>query len=142
MNTTKVNCSHMGIFITRLAVGAVFVYHGIMKLYTLDMFSQLLNAKLGLPSVFAYIVMIAEIVGGLFLVSGFFVRYAAAILAIDMAVAIGLLSMGLGAPFEYELVLFATLIGFAISGSGCYRIPCRCGTCEWCKAKSEPTESK
>jgi len=130
--STKCNPTHAGILVVRVVVGALFAYHGIAKLLTMTQTVGYMES-MGIPAFLAYLVMIGETVGGLMLVSGFFVRYAAAVLAVIMVGAIWIVK--LPNPFEFELVLLGVLVGLMVSGSGDYRIPCMCGTCEACMAK-------
>ena len=82
-------------FILRVVLGTIFMLHGSQKLF--GVFAGFgptglgaYFAKVGLsPGLFwAWIVIITEFVGGSFLIFGFLTRYAAALLVIEMTVAV------------------------------------------------------
>jgi len=73
----------------RLGLGALFLFTGISKAVGMANAAQML-AGFGFPAAkfFAVLVMVAEIVGGAFLVFGLLTRYAAAWLTIVLLVAL------------------------------------------------------
>lgn len=82
-------------------------------------------ASLGVPSptLFAWIVGIVELLGGLLLLAGLFTRYAAVLLATDMFVATWLVHLPNGfavdtGGYEYTLVLMLVSIALVFSGPG------------------------
>jgi putative oxidoreductase len=109
----------------RVVVGIVFLMHGGQKLFvfgfggTADIMSKL---GLPLPELSAAVVIAAELLGGLAIISGLFARWAGAALAIEMVVAIlvARLHGGFFTPYGYELEL--TLLGACLTlaaiGSG------------------------
>lgn len=118
--------------ILRVAVGAMFLAHGLLKLlvFTLPGTAGFFES-VGFPGAFAYIVTFAEIGGGLMLIAGLYVR----------AVNLALLPVLLGALFvhwsagwvfsnanggwEYPAFLIATSLASALLGPGKYalRVP-------------------
>ena len=110
----------------RLAVGVIFVAHGIQKLNMgMEGVGNFFGA-VGIPfaAMFAWIVTALEIMGGLALIVGFEVRFGALLLSIVMAVAIiavklkgGLVGKG-GSGFELELTLLAANLSLFFQGAG------------------------
>ena len=126
-----------GVTLLRLTVGAVFVAHGLPKLFgpmwgTSPEGTVALFALVGLQPapLLAVTVGIVELCGGLALFLGAFTRLMSALLAIIMAVAIWKvhwpygfflnlsLEPGVGHGFEYALVLSAALFCLMLNGPG------------------------
>ena len=126
-----------GVTLLRLTVGAVFVAHGLPKLFgpmwgTSPEGTVALFALVGLQPapLLAVTVGIVALCGGMALFLGPFTRLMSALLAIIMAVAIWKvhwpygfflnlsLEPGVGHGFEYALVLFAALFCLMLNGPG------------------------
>jgi putative oxidoreductase len=114
-----------GLVPLRVVVGLVFLMHGGQKLFGFGLSGTAdIMGKLGLPvpSLSAAIVIAAELVGGLAILSGLYARWAGVALAIEMLVAIPVARVhgGFFAPygFEFELTLLAACLTFAALGSG------------------------
>jgi len=116
----------LGIAILRIIVGIVFLAHGAQKLFVIGfggvthMF-QSVGIPLAHPA--AIVVTLVEFAGGIALILGIGTRYAALLLAINMAVAIGKvhLSHGLFASkggYEFPLTLLAACLALALAGPG------------------------
>jgi putative oxidoreductase len=109
----------------RVVVGLVFLMHGGQKVFvfgfggTADIMSKL---GLPLPALSAAVVIAAEILGGLGIITVLLTRWAAVALAIEMLVAIPVARLhgGFFTPYGYELEL--TLLGACLTlaavGSG------------------------
>ncbi len=121
---TKIYNPNLGLLFIRVAVGIVFLYHGLGKFQdmegTIKVFSML-----DLPVFLAYLVATIEFVGGLFILLGLFVEVFASLLAVVMFMAIVLAKYSngfAGMPgrpgFELDFVLFLVLLGVACLGSG------------------------
>ena len=114
-----------GITILRLVVGIVFLAHGGQKIFVWG-FGNVAGfmGKIGIPApmLAAVVVTMVEFFGGLALVLGFFTRWAAALLAIDMLVAIITVHLKGGfflpAGAEFALTLFAANAALILLGSG------------------------
>ena len=109
----------------RVVVGLVFLMHGGQKLFIFGVGGTAdIMGKLGLPfpSLSAAIVIAAELLGGLALVTGAYARWAGAVLAIEMLVAIPIARLhgGFFTPygFELELTLLGACLTFAALGAG------------------------
>jgi putative oxidoreductase len=114
-----------GLTVLRIVVGIVFWMHGSQKLFQTG-FAGVGRGFAGmgipLPQVSAAVVTLVEFLGGLALVIGFAARGAAALLAIDMAVAVFAVHFknGFFAPrgYEYPLTLLAANLCLVITGPG------------------------
>ncbi len=123
----------------RLALGIVFFAHGAQKMLgwfggpgysgTMRMFEQ----QMHIPAVFAFLAILAEFFGGLGLLIGLLTRVAAFGIAVNMAVAIGLIHRHVGffmnwngtqqgEGFEFHLLALAALALVMIRGAGAYSL--------------------
>ena len=116
-----------GLIILRLGLGILFIYTGIAKLFfsTPSGVSQFLGG-LGfpLPILFAWILILAELLGGIALVIGFKAKWASALLGIVIIVAILTVQIkalaGQNAiQFFKDLTILTSLIAVYILGPGC-----------------------
>lgn len=101
-----------------LVVGAIFFAHGLQKLGNPAGFGE--RALGGIPTFLTYLVIAAELGGGLLLLSGFLVRFGAIGHLCVMAVAISQVHWGNGltgpGSFEFPLSLFAASMALLILG--------------------------
>src|SRR5215208_8396145 len=115
-----------GLTILRVVVGIVFFVHGLQKLFLMG-FGSVAGMMDGLgvpaPGLFAVVVTLVELLGGLALILGLFTRVAAILIAIDMLVAIlavhlpnGFLASNNG--IEFPLVLLSSCVALAVAGPG------------------------
>ena len=119
-----------GALILRVALGAVFIVHGLFKPLVLGFPATVAFFQgFGFPGWTVYPVFLAEVVGGLALVLGVGTRHAAAAL---IAVALGALRVHVpngwyfGAPnggWEFLAVLIAGLLAVVLVGPGSLRVP-------------------
>ena len=114
-----------GLTVLRVVVGIVFVIHGGQKLFLFGIHGvagMLGTLGIPLPMVAAVVVSMVEFFGGLALLSGFLVRWAAPLIAIDMLVAILAVHLKNGffnpKGFEYPLTLLAACITLMLAGAG------------------------
>jgi len=115
--------ANWGLVPLRLVVGLVFIVHGGQKLFVFGLGGAAgFMAKVGIPWPFlaAVVVIAVEILGGLALVLGLGTRLAAALLAIDMVVAILAVRLAAGfvGGYEFELTLLAAGLSLALLGGG------------------------
>ncbi|TAK57012.1 DoxX family protein [Patescibacteria group bacterium] len=120
----KIYNPNVGLLLIRIALGIVFIYHGLGKFENMEDTIKFFSL-LDLPVFFAYLVATVEFFGGLFLLLGLFVEISAAILAVVMFMAIVLAKYAngfagmTGRPgYELDLVLFLVLLGVACLGPG------------------------
>lgn len=118
-----------GLLIIRVALGAVFVAHGLQKMFVFGhagVAGMLGQLGLPFPGVNAALIIAAELGGGVALVNGAFTRVAAAILAFSMIVAIVTVHLPYGffAPMgvEYPLTLLLVNLALTITGGGAYSL--------------------
>ncbi len=113
-----------GLTVLRLVVGFVFFMHGYQKLLKMGIHGVAgFFGHLGIPFpiVAAVLVTLLEFVGGILLITGLATRIPAALLAIDMLVAIFAVHLKngfFGAGVEFPLTLVAGLICLALAGGG------------------------
>ena len=120
--------------VLRTVLGIMFMAHGSQKAFGMlggpgiKGFSQML-AGLGFsPAVFwAYVVAYLELIGGLFLILGVFMRSSAILLLTMIIVAIVKVHLPNGffmsqGGFEYTLIIAASLIALLIIGPGKFSI--------------------
>lgn len=119
----------LGLLLIRIAIGAVFLAHGWMKIQDVSqvagMFSQM---GVIAPNFFGPFISWLEVIGGLMLIFGIFTRIAAAALGIEMIFAVFITGIGRGfGPHEMEILLAAGSLGIALVGSGrfaLYKMEC------------------
>jgi putative oxidoreductase len=113
----------LALLLLRLALAAIFIYHGYPKLFGHTREAVQGFAHLGLPGYFAYISGLIEFFGGCLLIVGLFTPIAALLLTIEMVIAIwktGRLAANPMAVHGYELPLVLAVGAFmlAIFGAG------------------------
>lgn len=125
---------NLAILVLRLALGFMFVAHGLQKAFGLfggpgiGGFFEMLSGLGFKPAVFwAYLAAYTELVGGVFLVAGLFTRGAAAALLILIVVAAFKVHLGKGfflsaGGFEYTFIIAAVCIALIITGPGKFSV--------------------
>jgi putative oxidoreductase len=115
-----------GLMLLRVVVGIVFLVHGFQKLFFMG-FGGVAGMMEGLgvpaPVLFAVILTLVEVLGGLALILGLFTRVAAVPLAIDMLVATLMVHLPNGfsaanGGYEFTLVLLVASLALAVAGPG------------------------
>ncbi|HTQ57380.1 MAG TPA: DoxX family protein [Bryobacteraceae bacterium] len=116
----------LGIAILRVVVGVVFAAHGAQKLFVIG-FGGVAHMfqGVGIPMahVAAIVVTLVEFGGGIALILGILTRYAAAMLVVNMAVAVGKVHLHNGlfankGGFEFPLTLLAACLALVLAGPG------------------------
>lgn len=118
----RTTAERAGLFLLRLGPAVVFIAHGFLKLFgghhdlTVALFLTV-NIPFAEPA--AWAIGALELAGGLAILLGVLVRPFAALLAVEMAVAIYKvrLPQGFLGAWEFELTLLLLLIGLAVLGS-------------------------
>jgi putative oxidoreductase len=121
MRGTSGNMKHWGLLVLRLAVGAVFIYHGWMKLSGMEATASMMTGiGLPMPMFWAWLVAIVEFGGGIAIILGLFNRIVTALLAINMVVALLTVhtKMPYGGATELPIVLLAALLALHTTGPG------------------------
>ena len=116
--------ANTGLSILRIYLGILFIAHGWMKVSGFAGTVGFMEG-LGVPatSFFTLLATIAEFGGGILLLVGFFTRYAAFAIAIDMVVAIFLVHWPNGFfifnnGYEFALVILIACVALIINGAG------------------------
>jgi putative oxidoreductase len=107
-------------FFMRLAVGGVFLRHGLVKLHNgVPAVAAFLHG-VGVPlaSVAAVVVIAVETVGAICVILGVFTRLWAACMVVEMLVAILAVQVPRGAGFELEGLLLAGAVTLVALGDG------------------------
>ncbi len=112
------------ILLVRITLALTFVHAGWLKLQNMETVITGFG-QVGLVPIFAYLVSISELVGGIAMLVGIFVRYFGIILAFIMFMAIiiahGANGYGIqNGGYEYVLALLLVSISTVLSGAGKY----------------------
>ena len=104
----------------RLAVGGVFLHHGIMKLQMGLPGTATFLHSVGIPfaDVFAVILVAAETVGGALVILGILTRIWGIVFVVEMVVAIMRVKLPGHQSFELEALLLAGAAGLVALGDG------------------------
>ena len=126
MKTTRTD---LALLMLRIALGTVFVMHGGQKLFVLGppaVAGFLGSLGVPFPGVNAWLVIAAELGGGLALLTGALTRLAGLATAFTMVVAIatvhGANGFFLPAGFEFVLTLLLTSLAIVLTGPGAYSV--------------------
>ncbi len=122
-NMEKCSCPDGGLLSIRIGLAAVFIVHGAMKLADVTATMAGFDA-MGLPSWLGVVVGIIELLGGVAMLLGMYVKYAGYALA---AVMIGAIlsvkwKMGFVGGWEFDFILLAASLGLAWTGAGKYAV--------------------
>lgn len=112
------------LLILRVVVAIAFIFHGWSKVSAMDGAIQMF-ASMGVGPLLTYVASYVEFLGGVALLLGIMTRLAGGLLAIFMIVAIYLVHLSKGysmmnGGYEYQLLLLASVIFFAVVGPGKY----------------------
>ena len=110
----------------RIMIGLLFVLHGIGKIWGAGLppggweaWSGMATSMLGIPLFFAYLVAWGELVGGLFLITGFLTRYWTIFLSIIIIAAILMVKIKDGfMAAELDWAYLVILISLFFTGAG------------------------
>ncbi len=116
-------CADWGLLLLRLALAAVFISHAVQKLGDMDKVVGFM-AALGIPAFMAWVVALGELLGGVAMLLGVFTKYAGAVLAIIMLVAIWKVKAKLGfiGGWEFDLTLLLASLAVVSTGPGAYAL--------------------
>ncbi len=107
-------------FFMRLAVGGVFLLHGIAKFERGIGATAHMLSGIGFPiaTIFAVILITIETIGALCVLLGILTRAWAAVMAVEMVVAILAVKLPGGGNFEMEALLLAGAVTLVALGDG------------------------
>lgn len=127
MSETK--AADFAALILRVTLGSAFVAHALLKVLVFTMAgTEAFFMKLGYPGFFAWIVMLAEMLGGVALIAGVQVRIVSALLVPIMIGALlvhlpnGWLFTATGGGWEYPAFWTAALLVQFLLGAGRYSL--------------------
>jgi len=123
----RTSATHLGIALLRIALGAMFLAHGLLKVlvFTLPGTAGFFES-VGFPGFLAYIVVPAEVLAGIALLAGFRTRLVA---AATIPLLIGAASVHLGngwlfssanGGWEYPVYLIIAALAQSLLGSGAF----------------------
>lgn len=133
----------VALLLLRLALGSVFIAHGLQKLTGMDGTIAFFGS-IGFAPWIAWFVAIVETTTGAMMIAGLMTNIAAWLMVIILIVAIAKVHITHGfigkGGYEYQLFMMLTAIAVAHLGHGKYAL-CkhkdgeRCGSCDSCVAK-------
>lgn len=112
----------IGLFILRLTVATIFIYHSLPKLKNAKGMAQMV----GMPASTILMLGMIELATSIGLIVGFYTQLSALLLAIVMIGAIGMKMMKWHVPFaamdktgwEFDLILLAASVAILLGGGG------------------------
>ena len=121
-----------GVFVLRASLGIMWIAHALLKyvLFTIPGFAGFL-AKTGFPGELAWPVFLAELIGGLLILTGVYARHVALLLIPVMAAASsvhignGWLFSNAGGGWEYPAFLIAASFALWLLGDGAFALRSR-----------------
>jgi putative oxidoreductase len=135
------NASEYGALILRLALGAMYLAHGLLKVFVFTLPGTAgFFASQGFPAWTAYLVVAAEILAGIALIAGFQVRLVA---LAGLPILFGALAVHLpngwvfsaaNGGWEYPAFLIVASVVQALIGAGAYAV-------QWPLAKLQPARA-
>jgi putative oxidoreductase len=116
--------THLALFLVRLWLGAMMLYHGGIKLFGgMGPFLDTVATKLHLSPIFGWAAALTEFLGGACIVFGFLTRPAAAGIAVIMAVAaFGVHATDAWPRKEFALCYFIFATVLIIAGAGRFSV--------------------
>lgn len=114
--------NNIGLFVLRLAVAVIFIYHAWPKIKNAKNMAQMM----GLPASAVLTLGLVEFFASIGLIAGFYIQLSALLLAIVMVGAIKMKKMKWHIPFaamdktgwEFDLILLAANIAILLCGGG------------------------
>ena len=132
MHTTPERANHddLGKLILRVVLAVLLLFHGLAKIGGGIGFIEGMLQKAGLPGAFGYLVYVGEVLAPLLILVGVFTRAAAAVVAINMVVALLLVHSGEfftmsdtgGWALELQGMYLGTAIALIFLGAGRYSL--------------------
>ncbi len=112
-----------GLLSVRIGLASVFITHGAMKLASIAGVMAMFE-KMGMPAWLGVVVGLVELLGGVAMLLGVYMKYAGYALAAVMVGAILAVKwkMGFVSGWEFDFVLLASALGMAWMGAGEYSV--------------------
>lgn len=133
-NTLLAHREELALLILRLVLSLVLGTHGFMKLFHPRLgprrfASYLQSVQVPLPLFVAYVIGTLELTCALCLIAGFLTHWAAALLAMHVAIALivtggerGFTRLPEGVGYEFEVVLLGGLLALVLLGGGSWSV--------------------
>lgn len=124
--TASTPAASLGLLVLRIVVGAIFAAHGAQKIFEFTIpgtIGSFADMGVPLPEIAAPVVAFVELIGGILLILGLFVRPVGILLAADMLVALVAVHLPAGlwvgeGGYEFVAVLGAAALALAFTGAG------------------------
>ena len=135
----------LGLFVLRLTLGGIFIFHGITKLTNMEQTIGFFG-MIGFSAFFAWMISLIEVIGGVLVVLGIYTRYIVPLFAIIMLTVIIFIKRKSGfQSIELEVAILGLSLGVGLIGCGEYSIcsmfhnkDCKSGVCKTgCKCSCE-----
>ena len=118
-----------GIFLLRVSLGVMFVSHALLKylVFTMPGFEGFL-AKVGLPPILAWPIVLGELIGGLAIIAGFYGRWVSfALLPVLLGAFLvhwpnGWLFTAANGGWEYPAFLIVAALTHILAGEGAFAV--------------------
>lgn len=137
LDFVRTNRKDVGIFLVRLSIGAMMLFHGIHKIMFGTASIDELLVRVGLPVFFSFGVFLGEVVAPILILLGFKTRFGGMLIALDMFMAILLVhstqffQTNGGGGWMLEINALYLLGGLAIAFLGSGRIAISKGKGSW-----------
>lgn len=124
--TASTPAASLGLLVLRVVVGAIFAAHGAQKIFEFTIpgtIGSFADMGVPLPEIAAPVVAFVELIGGILLILGLFVRPVGILLAADMIMALVAVHLPAGlwvgeGGYEFVAVLGAAALALAFTGAG------------------------
>lgn len=118
-----------GLFLLRAALGLMWVSHSLLKIivFTVPGFAAFLGS-LGFPTILAWPVVLAELIGGLLILTGVYARWVSLLLipvmlgAMSAHIGNGWVFSAQGGGWEYPAFLVVVSLAVALAGEGAFAL--------------------
>lgn len=129
-NQTGSATEDLGKFILRVTLALLILLHGIAKVIGGVGFISGMLTKAGMPTAFAYLVYVGEVIAPLLVLFGIWARAAALVMAMNMIAAVLLVHTGEfltltktgGWALELQAMFFVSALAIALLGAGRYSV--------------------
>lgn len=128
--------------VLRVVTGVIFAMHGYQKLMQIGVEGTagfLMGLGFPMVTVFAVLLIVAELVGGLMLIAGFWTHWTSKVLAVVALVALFTVHISNGffmatGGYEFILLILAATVSLMITGAGAFSVD------GWMKKSAQPVQ--
>lgn len=118
-------CAPWGLVVLRIALGAILINHGYIKLFgeSAELLAFFESTVLPMPGFMLLLAGVIEFFGGILLVLGLWSRVISLIVALELVVVILFVKLSQGfTAFELELLIVGSAFALSSLGSGAYSL--------------------